>query len=188
MILLRTFALLYVLAATPLLAYIVIDLWRGAGDFIKPYLFASYGICSFLAAVLLALAMFVWPSTRKQSAGRTIFLTLGAMLLCLFFIGIGQVVAESIAASAWERSGRPLGDHGSYREFYPGDSGMAHWPTPWYVVPMLGCLTSLVWGPFAALFLLCLHWLECLLVKFFACKEPRQDEQYVSLKSDRVGG
>jgi len=156
----RTVALLIVLFGGPYHCFFIIDLMRDAGSYITLYLISAYVLAALIPTLLLAKVLFRPSEISQPTIWRTILGTIAALFAFFLIAGIAQVTAESIAAWNWKRTELPLGDHGSYREFYPGDSGMAHWPTPWHVIPTYGLLAALVWGPIVLIVLLGVHAIE----------------------------
>lgn len=153
-------AVLVILLGGPSLSFFLIDFMRGASLYIEPFLIGAYLLVSATVSAVFARRLFFATDAKEVRFKRLLGWTLLSALLVLLFSGGAQVAAESIAAWNWEKRELPLGDHGSYREFYPGDSGMAHWPTPWYVIPIYGFITGVIWCPLVLAFLSIVHWLE----------------------------
>ena len=140
-------SLVILVVGGPCLAFFLVDFVRGASSYIVPFLWGAYFLAALPLATILGWGHF-GPGGRDRSRFFPLFLgTLASLFLFLIFAGGAQVIAESIAAWNWERRGLPLGDHGSYREFYPGDSGMAHYPTPWHLILSYGLITGIAWVP-----------------------------------------
>jgi hypothetical protein len=135
-----------VIAATLSLLY---GLIRGASAFIMPYLFWSA-----IAALVISASGYLIATryiARRQPCGFYYFVAGTVLVLCFALLdGVFITAAENIAEHEARRIGR-RGDNG-YHDFYPGDSGMSHWPTKWHEILTGAGITFPVWG--AALFLL----------------------------------
>lgn len=65
----------------------------------------------------------------------------------IFALSAGMLipVAESAAEQAAIKSG--YSSESGPRSFYPDDSGMSHWPTPWNRVPVVALFMGIIWLP-----------------------------------------
>jgi hypothetical protein len=158
----KILALILVLIVAPTATFWMIDTVRGAGQRITPYLWTALGLSALVAAI--PVAVFYWTPrfSKFQSAWMSVFVLWAALAMFFGVAGLAVVGAERRAASDWEASGDPLGDHGSYFEFYPGDSGMAHRPSKITDMPVLGVLTAVLWLPTTTL----LMWLPVFMGRF----------------------
>ena len=119
-------------------------MFRGGGPpgaFVSPYLFAA-------SVLALVPSSFVWHRLLRNavpSVGRLFFAAAALYFGFALVSGILVVAAESIAEQAAIRVGYH-GDSGPH-DFYPSDSGMSHWPTPWFAVLFFATLGSVIWLP-----------------------------------------
>lgn len=176
----RIAAVLSILVGGPMLCFFIIDFMRGASTYITPFLLVAYTLAALISSFLLALALFKYHGSQRPRIGRTILLTSIALGGFFFLAGGAQVLAESLAAWNWERAGMPRGDHGSYREFYPGDSGMAYWETPWYIIPWYAFFAAIIWWPLITTVLLGLWELERMICRPLHRKAPTTNDEPVA--------
>jgi len=160
----KVLKVILILVGAPILAFLLQDLFRGTGNLIAPYLWTAFATAAIITVVLTIILQ------QKDVTSRWTLIWNSWVAIALFFIISGPlvVIAENIAAYRWEASGEPLGDHGSYHEFYPGDSGMAHHPTRILDILGIGLLSSIIWVPFSGLLL----WLATLSTQFTKSMKP----------------
>jgi hypothetical protein len=120
---------------------------RGAGDFIRPYLFGSAVVAY---AVCLAIAIPYMRMITRRTTHRLVHL-IAAIVFIVGYAGVCGTLfayAENLAEMRAIQVGYS-GDNGP-REFWD-DSGMSAWPTPWDAILQCSILTSIIWLPVLAI-------------------------------------
>lgn len=112
------------------------------GRFITPYLCGA----AVLALVVAGVAWWFVLRRRPDSVGVYNVAAIVFYITFAFAAGLLVVAAESIAEQVAMHLGR-RGESGTYRDFYPDDSGMSHWPTPWTRIPFVACFLAVIWLP-----------------------------------------
>lgn len=111
------------------------------GSFILPYL-------CLVAGMALIPAFFAWLYIVRAGRSRAIGYTMAAVIFYIIFAvsaGLLIPVAESTAERVAIRSG--YSSESGPRSFYPDDSGMSNWPTPWNRVPVVALFMGIIWLP-----------------------------------------
>jgi hypothetical protein len=110
--------------------------------FIAPYLCGA----AVIALIVAGIAWWLVLLRRRPSVG--IYSLAAVVFYITFALSAGALVvaAESIAEQVAMHLGR-RGESGTYRDFYPDDSGMSHWPTRWTTIPFVAGYLTVIWLP-----------------------------------------